>query len=392
MPPGAAPRPPGGGGPRPRRGRSLHPAARWVLVLVVVSGISAVSVTAVRQVHARQANAVLPQPTPAAQATPGHTPPSPAAAGHSGGSSPAHSSRPSGKARPSTRPGGSVTSHHRVLLGAYVQPTNGFTAEQVESSVTRLERALGRKLAIDQEYTHWTHPFPLRYERWDLRGGRTPMLSWAGTNTAKIAGGAYDGMIRTRARQLKSLGGTVLLRWFAEMDGVANKANAVSPASYIRAWRHIHGIFAKAGAKNVRFVWCPNAFNFPTGRSQQFYPGSAYVDYVCADGYNWAPKRPNSAWRSFGQIFSGFYRWAKRTGKPVMIGEFGVMEGKPGAKAAWIRQAEQQVRSQFPAIRAVVYFDSNHDSYDWRVTSSSSALAAFRAFARDDYFRARLAT
>ena len=77
----------------------------------------------------------------------------------------------------------------------------------------------------------------------------------------------------------------------------------------------------------------------------------------------------------------------------MLIGEFGTVEGAPGAKAGWFAQAGLAIRTLFPAIRAVVYFESDHRNFgrffDWRVTTSRSALAAFRAFAHDPYFSAR---
>ncbi len=72
-----------------------------------------------------------------------------------------------------------------------------------------------------------------------------------------------------------------------------------------------------------------------------------------------------------------------------MIGEFGVLERSAGEKAAWYRQTERQLRTRFPAIRAVIYFNSDHEGFDWRATTSLSALAAFRAFATDPYFSAK---
>ena len=215
------------------------------------------------------------------------------------------------------------------------------------------------------------------------------MISWAGTNTNDIAAGDFDQQIVSNAEELKALGQPVMLRWFAEMDGTNNLANAVSPASFIKAWRHIHDLFATVGATNVVWVWCPNAAGFVTGRAQQFYPGSAYVDWACADGYNWAPQLPTRTWTSFGSIFSSFYSWGVASHKPLMIGEFGVLEGSPGEKAAWLSQAAHEIRVFFPAIRAVVYFDSDDEGFDWRVTTSPSALAAFRAFATEPYFEAR---
>jgi endoglucanase len=250
---------------------------------------------------------------------------------------------------------------------------------------------LGRRLAIDQLYLRWAAPTPLAIVRWDLQRGSIPMISWGGAPTSLIASGRYDAQIRARGLQLRALHGPVMLRWFAEMDGAVNRANADSPKSFVAAWRRIHNIFSRVGATNVYWVWCPTAFNFTTGYAQQFYPGTKFVDWIGADGYNWAPRRPGAHWKGFGQIFSGFYRWGISSRKPLLIGEFGVLEGAPGQKAAWFKQADRELRTQFPAIRAVVYFDSDHRNFNWRVTTSSTAFSAFRAFATDPYFRSRSA-
>lgn len=229
--------------------------------------------------------------------------------------------------------------------------------------------------------------------RWDLRRGTIPMISWAAARTDLIAAGRYDALIRARARELKSLHGPVMLRWFAEMELGTSRRYAVSPASFIAAWRHMHAIFAAAGATNVRWVWCPNIGAFAKGTAQAFYPGNSYVDWVGADGYNWAPEVAGLPWKSLMQIFEPFYRWALPTGKPMVIGEYGTVEGAPGAKAAWLRQADREIKTEFPALRAVVYFNSNHMNFgmhfNWRVTSSESALAAFKDFANDPYFGVR---
>lgn len=278
------------------------------------------------------------------------------------------------------------------LFGASVQPAGGSGTAADEAAIAGLERVLGRKLAIDQFYVRWAAPLPLTLARWDLRQGTIPMISWGGASASLIAAGTYDAQIRARALQLRALGGPVLLRWFWEMDGASSRADAVSPTAFIRAWRHIHDVFASVGADNVRWVWCPTAAGFSTGRAQQFYPGSAYVDWIGADGYNWYPARPGARWASFGQIFSAFYRWGQQTGKPLIVGEFGVLEAAPGAKAGWLTQAGRELRTQFPAIRAVVYFDSQDQQFDWKVTTSPSALAAFRSFARESYFNVRMPT
>ena len=78
--------------------------------------------------------------------------------------------------------------------------------------------------------------------------------------------------------------------------------------------------------------------------------------------------------------------------KAMLIGEFGTVEGSAGAKATWLAQAERVIQTRFPAIRAVVYFNSDHQNFgryfDWKVTTSRLALTAFRTFAHDPYFSA----
>jgi len=320
----------------------------------------------------------------------------PAGHRHGATASPSRSSRGRGHGKYSgpsaghpALPQGRLVPAEGALFGAYAEPVGGDSYPAFEGAVLALERHIGRRLAIDNLYDKWTHPLPIRIARWDLNGGRIPMISWAGASTSRIVAGAYDNMIWASAYQLRALGGPVMLRWFYEMDGSTQRPMIQSPASFIAAWRHVHSIFVRAGASNVSWVWCPNALHFVGNFAQQYYPGGQYVNWVCADGYNWAGPQDNSPVKSFAKIFSTFYRWGVRTGKPLMVGEFGALERSPGAKAAWYRQTAFQLRTMFPAIRAVVYFNSDHDGFDWRITTSASALAAFRSFATDPYFSAR---
>jgi Glycosyl hydrolase family 26 len=310
-----------------------------------------------------------------------------------------HAARPAAAATlPGTGPhypARSLAPARGALFGAWVQPPNLSAVNAEESAVASFEQTIGRKLAIDHLFTAWAAPMSAEeaVARWDQRHGTIPMISWAAARTDLIAAGRYDSLIRARARELKSLPGPVMLRWFPEMGLRSSRRYAVSPASYIAAWRHMHAIFAAVGATNVRWVWCPGIVAFVKGAAQAYYPGNSYVDWVGADGYNWAPEVAGLPWRSFMQIFEPFYRWALPTGKPMLIGEYGTVEGAPGAKAAWLRQADQEIKTEFPALRAVVYFNSNHMNFgmhfNWRVTSSGSALAAFKTFANDPYFEAR---
>jgi hypothetical protein len=273
-----------------------------------------------------------------------------------------------------------------VLLGASTSPEIRSLAAE-KSAVEELEQQIGRTLDINHNFYTWDEPFPSETERWDLQAGRIPMISWngRGVTTRAIASGAYDDMIRQRARQTKALGQPLLIRWFWEMDGRKKAEFAGTPEEYVAAWRHIVSTFREEDADNVRWVWCPNASAFNDGEAQEFYPGDDFVDWTCADGYNWAPGRAGDEWESFKDIFGGFYSWAALHNKPIMVGEFGVQERKPGEKAQWISEARAAIKTDFPLLRAIVYFSSNAD-YDWRLTTSDSALAAFRQMANDPHF------
>ncbi|HEU5448395.1 MAG TPA: glycosyl hydrolase [Acidimicrobiia bacterium] len=264
-------------------------------------------------------------------------------------------------------------------VGTYEESSGSQIVKQ--NRLFDMEELIGRKVDVDHNYTAWNEPFPGWREKWDIAHGRVPFVSWAKTSTSAINSGRYDGMIRKRAAEVKQFGHPILLEWFWEMDGRRNRHIAKSPASFIAAWKRIHRIFDRAGVENVSWVWCPNAWGFHTGEAQKYYPGDEYVDWICANGYNWAPGRDGDQWRSFEWIFQDFYDWAVNRGKPLMIGEFGAQERKHGEKAEWIREAAQTLKTKFPEIKAVVYFNVKK-RYDWRI-DTSSARSAWKYLARE---------
>jgi hypothetical protein len=264
-------------------------------------------------------------------------------------------------------------------VGTYQETTGPQLLKQ--NRVLDLEDLLGRKEDVDHIYEAWTAEFPGWREDWDHLNGRVPFVSWAKASTVAVNSGRYDAMIRQRAADVKAAGYPMLLEWFWEMDGARNRHVAGSPASFIAAWRRIHDIFDRAGTTNVSWVWCPNAWGFANGEAPKFYPGDNYVDWFCADGYNWSPGRRGDEWRSFEWTFQPFYDWASGRGKPLMIGEFGAQERHPGEKAQWLKDAATTLKTKFTDIKAVVYFDVKK-RYNWRISTSPSSQAAFRAMAR----------
>jgi Glycosyl hydrolase family 26 len=277
-----------------------------------------------------------------------------------------------------------------TYLGAYVQP-EGWSQQEVMDAIEGREQDMGRTYDVGHLFYQWNANIPTWKESWDLESGRIPMISWRGTYTSTIVNGSQDGWIRSRAEALAALDGTVLLRWFAEMDGDPWEDEIGTPAQFISAWRRMHGIFVSEGATNVEWVWCPNAYAWDTGEAPGLYPGDAYVDWICADGFNWSPGRPGVPWTSFAEVFDNFYAWADPKNKPILIGETGSEERNPGEKAQWITDMGTTIKTIYPEIKALVYFDAESTSnqggwYDWRVDTSTSSYAAFQALAADPHF------
>ncbi|MCA1706616.1 MAG: hypothetical protein LC808_26475 [Actinobacteria bacterium] len=294
------------------------------------------------------------------------------------------------------RPGGKLVPASGALLGAWVKTSTSWTQQGVRD----VEAMIGRRLDIDHRYYGWSTAFPSGDETWDLSKGRIPMITWEpwGTTLDQIRYGKYDSMLRDRANASKNLGKQFFLRFAYEMngnwfpwDGYHNNdpGKTNGPAKFISAWRHVHDIFTNAGATNVVWVWCPNDDSVPHyawNDLQNYYPGDAYVDWVCLDGYNWGTTQWWSHWRSLATIVSSFYSmYASK--KPIMVGETASTE-VGGNKAQWIRDAENALKSQFPSIAAFLWFDQSKET-DWRINSSSTALSAFKELANDRYFKTR---
>ncbi|MFN2543574.1 MAG: glycosyl hydrolase [Actinomycetota bacterium] len=295
-----------------------------------------------------------------------------------------------------SRPQAKLVPASGALFGAYVDPDNRWVDNQsAEGEVESFEGDIGRKLDIDQHYYSWTNKFPTGLEQWDLSNGRTPLITWMGTDLDTINSGADDDMIRARAGAVAALGQPVFLRWGHEMNGdwyswsgVANNdaGSTNGPAKFVAAWKHIHRLFDDEGATNVVWVWAVNSESVPHqawNSWTNYYPGDDFVDWVGIDGYNWGTAQSWSKWTSFGSIFGDVYN-DYAASKPIMIAEVGSTEDG-GDKGSWISSAASAMRTSFPSIAAFVWFDVDKEQ-DWRADSSSGAMQAYRSVAQAPYF------
>jgi hypothetical protein len=280
-----------------------------------------------------------------------------------------------------------------VLFGLWENPGEGNHTQEAERNLWLWrETFYGRKADIGHQFYPFTTPFPTSRETWHIQNGRTPLISWNGTNANDINAGKHDALIRTRAKAVKALNAPVFLRYFWEPDAGKKDEMAVSPAAYIAQWKHVRAIFASEGVTNAAWVWCPTAWAFNNGEAPKFYPGDNQVDWICSDGYNWGQTQSGDKWRDWNTIYKGMYAFGTAHNKPMMAGEYGSVERYPGEKAAWFRTTRQQIKAM-PRIKAVVYFDSLRQEAgvwrNWRPDTSPDAYLAFREMARDPYFNTR---
>jgi hypothetical protein len=214
--------------------------------------------------------------------------------------------------------------------------------------------------------------------------GVIPFFSWAnsGIRDADVAGGLWDSYVRSWAAAAKAWGHPFFLRYNWEMNGswfdwgVGN--NGTSAAEYLAAWRHVHDVFTSVGATNVSWVWCPNVD--PGNKMASLasvYPGDAYVDWTCLDGYN-----GDDPWTSFTNLFASSYDQITQIAptKPMIIGEVGSTE-VGGSKPQWISDMFAALPVRFPKVRALLWFDKYETGpgghTDWPVETSTSASTAF---------------
>jgi Glycosyl hydrolase family 26 len=202
-----------------------------------------------------------------------------------------------------------------------------------------------------------------------------------------IIAGRQDAAITAFAREAAAWGHPFFLRFDWEMNGNwfpwSEGVNGNLAGEYVAAWRHVHDIFTSVGATNATWVWCPYVdIDSKFLNLKSVYPGDAYVDWTCLDGFNWAKNPVNSQkWHTFNEIFGSTYQKVTRRlapGKPMLLAEF-ASGGAPRSKAKWINQMFKDLRTRYRRIRGIIWFDKIDRGVQWPIETS---LATARAFSK----------
>ena len=265
-----------------------------------------------------------------------------------------------------------------------------------------LENALGRRVPQVVTFQDWSAPFPDLDAREARARGKTLQITWEpwhfsdpdAIKLKEIIAGKHDAYIDSWASASRAFGGEIWLRWGHEMNGNwypwSIGSSGGDPRVWVAAYRHVHDRFARAGASNVRWVWCFNAESVPDvswNDPAKTYPGENYVDAIAVDGYNFGTTTAHSRWQSFEEIFARPLQLAGKNwpSKPLWIGETGCAT-TGGDKAQWLREMDESLRTKFGRVENVTWFEAAKEA-DWRVMSSVETAKVARQIWGGEYYR-----
>jgi beta-mannanase len=267
---------------------------------------------------------------------------------------------------------------------------------------------LRARLGVASAFVDWTYVIGGPNESWmSAQGTRKVLLAWepVGIRFSDVLNLRQDRYLEAVARSMRAFPYDVYVRPWPEMNASWStwqptsggaKPDGGTPEQFIAAWRYLVTFMRSRGAAHLKFVFSTDAGGGPRRTPiEAIWPGSAYVDVLGMDGYNWGNSagEAGESWRSFDTIFTPMYRTLTSLDltAPVWITELGCKEpaeeddwGFPRSsspvdpahsKATWID--EMMSSTAFPRVEALVYFEQRKER-DWRLESSGAALTAVR--------------
>lgn len=288
------------------------------------------------------------------------------------------------------------------LIGAFIQNDPSLRAGLPRTDDVALFESKTRPHSSYLTYAGYGQPFPATTVAHYTRNGAIMQIGFEpNSGLGDVGDTPY---LRDWARAAKSSGARIFLRWASEMNGpwVAWYGD---PALYIDRWKTVARVMREE-APNVAMVWTPNDVpnnpNSPANNPFSYYPGDEYVDWVGVDFYStfytdslWYTVRD---WKDPRAKLSVIYDvYAAR--KPIMISEWGVAhDTNRGDTTGIFRYAASRIdtlyahlKTEFPRVKAVTYFDYNTanapNAYrDYKLTSDPGILAQYRRSVSDPYF------
>ena len=311
------------------------------------------------------------------------------------------------------------TAQADTAVGAYVNH-DGWTTRTIDEfndSTTRTSATINLFSSFD--YSWWGH---LRYQASNIVSrNAVPLITWMpyqrdrpeANVLQEISNGEHDGYIYSWIDGFKYWRSTypsdqqpkIALRFAHEFNGTWYPWGD-KPEDLKLAWRYLHNMFKNAGIDDaVDWVWCANNVDVDSHDDiTLYYPGDDVVDWLSLDGYNWGSNYSFSSWKSFDETFSQQYvkMVTSFPGKPVMLGEVSSAEphdlpnanwGQNGddsdageSKEEWVADMMQSIQSYYPAIKSIVWFNTNKELRWGLNLDGNTGLSAYNHAVSDPYF------
>ncbi|MDN5778341.1 MAG: hypothetical protein L0H96_15685 [Humibacillus sp.] len=281
-----------------------------------------------------------------------------------------------------------------VLWGVATRPPTA-------AGVKAVEAKMGRPFDFVYRYHDLNDTIPDKSERAQVAGGQLLHVSIAARDFshpdrsqigwADVAAGTYDEDLRKQAEGIASLKVPVFVTFEQEASQKGKVAVLGSPETFVKAWKHVHDLYQKAGVTNAVWVWVMTGSADNLDNAAQMWPGNDYVDWISWNVYNQSGCKggriSEDKYVSFEDKMRIFYDFIETRGpsigmdpaKPKMISETGSARYPDNLKltADWYA-AIPSVLQRYPTIKAVSLWDSINGGCDYRfdqVPELSAAVA-----------------
>lgn len=279
-----------------------------------------------------------------------------------------------------------------VVWGIATQP-------QTLDALSTVEQQVDRPFDLVYDYHDLDDVIPSDTELQEARDGHILHIAIAArvygatpdsVTYADIATGRYDAGLERQALGIASMKEPVFMTFEQEANQHSKLGPRGTALDFRLAWRHIHNLYADAGADNAVWVWVMTGDPANLSRAGALWPGNAFVDWISWNVYNQsgceAGRISSSLFTSFETDMTPFYNWVHTRGaaigidptKPMMISEAGsvLYADDPASTARWYAGIAPAL-SRYPQIKAVALWDSKtSDTCDYRFQADSAVLAA----------------
>jgi mannan endo-1,4-beta-mannosidase len=290
------------------------------------------------------------------------------------------SASPAAPGTAAAQPSAPSVPKNTLSAAALTDPDGKFFGVEADGSpdslapVQEVAASVGRDPNLLGQYVEWGSAFDAPAAARATGYGALYYMAWEpfSTTVESIADGGSDNYLTKFARAVRAFRGPVAISFGHEMNGnwYPWGNSHATPAQFVAAWRHIHNVFAAAGATNVIWVWNPNIVNpMPNVELAPYWPGSAYVDWVGITGY-FATTGPDTFAGVYGPTITEVRQF---TSKPIIIAETAVETGPDEIDS--IRNLISGVQASSDVL-GFVWFDYNKDGVDWTLVDRPKARAA----------------